>query len=59
MTDYEHDAEVGFELISTDDIDELGPKGIAERAKKRVGKLPVYISLVSFVCVGFRCFNRS
>ena len=30
-------------MITTDDIDELGPDGIAEAIKKRVGDKPVYL----------------
>ncbi|QRW01871.1 agmatinase [Ceratobasidium sp. AG-Ba] len=43
--DIEHDESVGFSMITTDDIDELGPDGIAEAIKKRVGNKPVYLSL--------------
>ncbi|KZT33159.1 Arginase/deacetylase [Sistotremastrum suecicum HHB10207 ss-3] len=41
----EHDASVGFELISTDDIDEIGTMGVVERIRERVGDGPVYLSL--------------
>ncbi|KZT36953.1 Arginase/deacetylase, partial [Sistotremastrum suecicum HHB10207 ss-3] len=43
--DLEHDASVGFELISTDDIDEIGTLGVVERIRNRVGDGPVYLSL--------------
>ncbi|KAI0347684.1 arginase deacetylase [Trametopsis cervina] len=42
--DLEHDEEVGFELISTDDIDDLGIPEIVRRIRNRVGDSPVYLS---------------
>ena len=44
LKDYRHDEEVGFNLISTDDIDDLGIPKIIEMTKQRVGDNPVYIS---------------
>ncbi|KZO91868.1 arginase deacetylase [Calocera viscosa TUFC12733] len=43
--DLEHDAEVGFALITTDDIEYLGSKGIADAIRARVGDGPVYLSV--------------
>ncbi|KDN37196.1 hypothetical protein RSAG8_10328, partial [Rhizoctonia solani AG-8 WAC10335] len=45
IQDIEHDQDVGFSMITTDDIDELGADGIADRIKKHVGDKPVYLSL--------------
>jgi agmatinase len=41
--DIKHDESVGFSMITTDDIDQLGADGIAEAIKKRVGDKPVYL----------------
>ncbi|BGP34304.1 hypothetical protein JCM10296v2_006119 [Rhodotorula toruloides] len=43
--DLTHDSEVGFKLLTTDDIDELKPSGIIKAIKERVGNMPVYLSL--------------
>jgi len=43
--DIQHDENVGFSMITTDDIDQLGADGIAEAIKKHVGDKPVYLSL--------------
>ncbi|CAE6479299.1 unnamed protein product [Rhizoctonia solani] len=45
IEDIEHDQYVGFSMITTDDIDELGADGIADKIKKHVGDKPVYLSL--------------
>ncbi|KAH7343472.1 arginase deacetylase [Rhizoctonia solani] len=45
IEDIEHDQNVGFSLITTDDIDDLGADGIADKIKKHVGDKPVYLSL--------------
>ncbi|GAA5938719.1 agmatinase [Sporobolomyces koalae] len=42
--DLENDANVGFQLLTTDDIDELKPSGIIEKIKQRVGNTPTYLS---------------
>lgn len=42
--DLENDVEVGFQLLTTDDIDELKPTGIIEKIKQRVGNTPTYLS---------------
>ncbi|KAI0756872.1 Arginase/deacetylase [Daedaleopsis nitida] len=44
-SDLENDAEVGFQLISTDDIDDYGVVEIIRRIRARVGDSPVYLSL--------------
>ncbi|KAF2842371.1 Arginase/deacetylase [Patellaria atrata CBS 101060] len=44
--DYEDDAQQGWERISTDDIDDIGVKGIISKIMDRVGtKVPVYLSI--------------
>ncbi|KAF9469761.1 Arginase/deacetylase [Collybia nuda] len=45
VSDLENDRAVGFQLISTDDIDDLGIPEIIRRIRKRVGNTPVYLSL--------------
>ena len=41
--DLENDASVGFKLISTDDIDDLGVNEIIRRIRERVGDTPTYL----------------
>ncbi|KAG9222365.1 hypothetical protein CCMSSC00406_0002700 [Pleurotus cornucopiae] len=43
--DIENDQAVGFQLISTDDIDDLGIPEVVRRIRDRVGDSPVYLSL--------------
>lgn len=43
----ENDAAVGFEIITTDDIDEIGTSGIVKLIRDRVGNGPVYLRYVS------------
>ncbi|KAF1816994.1 Arginase/deacetylase [Eremomyces bilateralis CBS 781.70] len=44
--DYQDDAEQGWERISTDDIDEIGVKGVVKTIMDRVGtEMPVYLSV--------------
>ncbi|EJF66810.1 Arginase/deacetylase [Dichomitus squalens LYAD-421 SS1] len=45
VADLENDASVGFQLISTDDIDDYGVAEIIKRVRERVGDSPVYLSL--------------
>ncbi|KAI0073721.1 Arginase/deacetylase [Panus rudis PR-1116 ss-1] len=45
IEDLENDVEVGFQLISTDDIDDYGVNNIIKRIRERVGNNPVYLSL--------------
>ncbi|GLB35786.1 putative arginase family protein [Lyophyllum shimeji] len=45
LADLENDREVGFHLITTDDIDDLGIPEVVRRIRNRVGKTPVYLSL--------------
>ncbi|KAJ6541802.1 Arginase/deacetylase [Mycena capillaripes] len=44
-SELEEDEAVGFQLISTDDIDDLGIPEIVHRIRERVGNSPVYLSL--------------
>lgn len=44
MNDLLHDEAVGFQVFTTDDIDDMGAEGIATALKKRLGKGPVYLS---------------
>lgn len=41
--DIQHDEQVGFSVITTDDIEELGTEGIVRIIKRRVGDKPVYL----------------
>jgi agmatinase len=43
MVDIEHDMAVGFQLITTNDIDDLGIPEIIRRIRRRVGDNPVYL----------------
>ncbi|KAJ7045043.1 Arginase/deacetylase [Mycena alexandri] len=45
VEDLDNDESVGFQLISTDDIDDLGISEIIRRIRHRVGTSPVYLSL--------------
>ncbi|GAA6061214.1 hypothetical protein JCM10212_001535 [Sporobolomyces blumeae] len=42
--DLENDVNVGFQLLTTDDIDEMKPSGIVRAIKERVGDTPTYLS---------------
>ncbi|CCL98109.1 uncharacterized protein FIBRA_00103 [Fibroporia radiculosa] len=44
-SDLENDESVGFQLISTDDIDDIGITEIIKRIRSRIGESPVYLSL--------------
>ncbi|KDR85663.1 hypothetical protein GALMADRAFT_84702 [Galerina marginata CBS 339.88] len=43
--DLENDGTVGFQVISTDDIDDLGIPTIINKIRDRIGDSPVYLSL--------------
>lgn len=43
--DYRHSSMLGFDLITTDALDEMGAAGVAKTVKERVGNNPVYVSL--------------
>lgn len=54
IADLENDQEVGFKLISTDDIDDHGVNEIIRQIRERVGDSPVYLSLDIDV-IGLSC----
>ncbi|MEU8244159.1 agmatinase [Actinoplanes missouriensis] len=39
------DTELGFQIVPSVEIDDLGARGIAERIRDRVGERPVYLSI--------------
>lgn len=44
--DYEYDSSIGWERISTDDIDDIGVKGVIEKIMSTLGtEIPVYLSI--------------
>lgn len=43
--DVVHDINIGFQIFTTDDIDDVGPAGIAAAIRQRVGDMPVYLSI--------------
>ncbi|KXN88890.1 Putative agmatinase 1 [Leucoagaricus sp. SymC.cos] len=45
LADLDNDAQVGFQVISTDDIDDYGIPVIVKRIRERIGDSPVYLSL--------------
>ncbi|KAJ3557113.1 hypothetical protein NM688_g1647 [Phlebia brevispora] len=45
VEDLTNDENVGFQLISTDDIDDYGVNQIIRRIRERIGDSPVYLSL--------------
>lgn len=44
IDDLVHDASVGFQLLTTDDIDEMRPSGIIKAIRDRIGDRPCYLS---------------
>lgn len=45
IEDIKHDGDVGFQIISADDIDDYGVDALIQRIRTRVGAGPVYLSL--------------
>ncbi|SPO23382.1 related to CAR1 - Arginase [Ustilago trichophora] len=43
--DIEHDSSIGFDIITSDDIDDIGIPAIIENIRSRVGTMPVYLSI--------------
>ena len=41
--DIEHDTSVGFQIISTDDIDDYGIERVIKAIRRRIGTSPVYL----------------
>lgn len=54
IQDIEDDESIGFQLISADDIDDLGIPAIIAQIRQRVGNSPVYLRYVEtyFQCLG-------
>lgn len=46
IEDIEHDDTVGFQVITTDDIDDYGIKKVIEKIRQRIGDKPVYLRYV-------------
>jgi agmatinase len=44
-TDLSQDSELGFELVTAPDIEQLGVPGMVDRIRQRVGDRPVYVSV--------------
>jgi hypothetical protein len=49
MVDVEHDKSVGFQLITTDDIDDLGIPEIIRRIRQRAGDTPMYLRSIQMI----------
>ncbi|KAJ2926719.1 hypothetical protein H1R20_g10361, partial [Candolleomyces eurysporus] len=45
ISDLENDAAVGFQIVTTDDIDDLGIPEVIKRIRNRIGDSPVYLSI--------------
>jgi len=46
VEDLDNDDTVGFQVISTDDIDDLGIPAIIRKIRNRIGDSPVYLRCV-------------
>ncbi|WP_337031956.1 agmatinase [Paenibacillus illinoisensis] len=44
LTHYEETRELGFDLLTTDDVKKLGPELLCQRVKDRVGDTPVFLT---------------
>jgi len=44
-SDLTQDSELGFQVISAPDVDQIGVPGMVERIRQRVGDRPVYVSV--------------
>ena len=44
-TDLDQDTELGFQVVSAPEIDQIGVSGVVERIQQRVGERPVYVSV--------------
>ena len=61
IEDIQNDESVGFQLISTDDIDDFGIPTIITQIRQRVGKSPVYLRYLCkslYSGVGSMVFTR-
>jgi agmatinase len=43
--DLVEDAELGFQVVHARELDDLGPRGVVEHLRARVGERPVYVSV--------------
>jgi len=43
LADLDNDVQVGFQIISTDDIDDVGIPTIIKHIRERIGDSPVYL----------------
>lgn len=50
IEDIESDQTFGFELVTTDDIDDIGVSEIIERIRSRIGDSPVYLRCALLGC---------
>ena len=50
LEDLDNDDTVGFQVISTDDIDDLGFPAIIRKIRNRIGDSPVYLRYVGVPC---------
>ena len=55
LGDIDDDQSTGFELITTDEIDEAGVPDIVRRIRERVGNSPVYLRFVNDCSRGECC----
>jgi len=53
LADLDIDGQVGFEIISTDDIDDIGIPAIIKHIRERIGDSPVYLRCVVVTWLGF------
>lgn len=53
VEDIDNDEAVGFQLISTDDIDDYGVNEIIRRIRKRIGDSPVYLRWVCITLIRY------
>lgn len=47
LADLDNDSQVGFKIISTDDIDDIGIPAIIKHIRERIGDSPVYLRCVT------------
>lgn len=46
-----NDVDVGFVVVSAEDIDDIGVNGVIKRIRDRVGNNPVYLTYVSALTI--------
>jgi hypothetical protein len=52
----EHDESVGFQLISSEDIDDYGIQTVIQKIRDRVGMGPVYLTYAKSTLFEFRAY---